>query len=86
MNILYIVYFIWNLFVFLLMGVDKHKAKHHHYRIPETTLLGCSFLFGAAGGCLGMLVFHHKTRKRKFQFLMPLALILQLTIYLLVIV
>ncbi len=85
-DIFYIVYFIWNMFVFFLMGLDKYKAKHHLYRISEATLLGCAALFGGFGGCLGMVCFHHKTKKRKFQILMPLAFVLQLSFYLLVII
>lgn len=80
-----IILFLWNSIVFLIMGIDKYKAKHHRYRISETTLLLCSFCFGSIGGLLGMVCFHHKIRKRKFQLCMPLAFILQLSIYLLVI-
>lgn len=81
----FILLILWNLIVFLLMGIDKYKAKHHHYRISENTLLLCSFCLGSVGGLLGMIGFHHKTKKRKFQICLPLALILQLSIYLLVI-
>lgn len=57
----------WNLVVFLLMGIDKYKAKHHHYRISENTLLLCSFCCGSVGGLLGMICFHHKTKKESFK-------------------
>ena len=57
---------------FILFGVDKAKAKYHGWRIPEKTLFLCSFLLGGIGGLLGMLFFHHKTRKWKFRILVPL--------------
>ena len=67
---------IFNLFTFLLYGIDKRKAVHHKWRIPERVLILCAFLGGAAGALLGMLLFHHKTRKWKFRILVPLALLL----------
>ena len=67
---------IFNLFTFLLYGIDKRKAVHHRWRIPERVLILCAFLGGAAGALLGMLLFHHKTRKWKFRILVPLALLL----------
>ena len=47
---------------FLLYGLDKLKAKMDAWRIAEKTLLGLSFIGGAAGGLLAMLLFRHKTR------------------------
>ena len=58
--------------VFTLYGVDKWKAKRQKWRISEMTLLGMAFVFGAAGAFVGMLLFHHKTRKWKFRILVPL--------------
>lgn len=66
----------FNLFTFLLYGIDKRKAVHHRWRIPERVLILCAFLGGAAGALLGMVLFHHKTRKWKFRILVPAALIL----------
>ncbi len=61
---------------FALFGIDKWKAVHQKWRIPEATLLLCSFLLGGIGGLTGMLVFHHKTRKWKFRILVPLSALL----------
>ncbi len=47
---------------FILYGADKAKAKRNAWRIPEKVLLGFSFLGGAVGGILGMLLFRHKTK------------------------
>lgn len=76
MKHLFILWAVWNLVVFFMMGIDKWKAKHDKHRISEKTLLLSCFLMGAAGGGAGMLIFHHKTRKRKFQILVPLSLVI----------
>ena len=60
-----------NLITFFLFGLDKYKAAKHRFRIPERVLLGASALGGALGGLLGMLLFHHKTRKAKFRIWIP---------------
>lgn len=60
---------------FLAYGIDKYKAKHNRYRIPEATLLLLAYIGGAYGALFGMRVWHHKTRKRKFQILVPLAIV-----------
>lgn len=56
---------------FVLFGLDKSRAINHRWRIRESILLLAS-LFGGIGGLLGMLLFHHKTRKWKFRILVPL--------------
>jgi len=55
---------------FVMFGVDKRRAVRHEWRISESTLLMLS-VFGGIGGLLGMIVFHHKTRKWKFCVLVP---------------
>ena len=71
-----------NTLSFLTMGIDKLKAIKNNWRIKESTLLIISFLGGGLGTLLGMLLFHHKTKKLKFQILVPLSIIL--TMYLLI--
>lgn len=66
---------------FLLFGIDKRRAIRHMRRIPESTLLLCSFLVGAFGGLLAMPCFHHKTRKWKFRLLVPTFAIIQLILF-----
>lgn len=39
----------WNVAAFCLMGVDKWKAKHGRWRLPEKVL----FLSALAGGSVG---------------------------------
>ncbi len=66
-----------NVLAFVLMGIDKRRAKKNAWRIPEKTLFLLSLLGGSAGALLGMRIFHHKTRKWYFRFGIPLLLILQ---------
>lgn len=66
----------WNIIAFMMMAVDKTKAKHSLWRISESLLIAFAFLYGALGIGLGMLVFHHKTRKWKFRILVPIALLM----------
>ncbi len=80
MKHLLVIWFIWNLITFLMMGLDKWKARHDRRRISEKTLLLCSFAMGAIGSGAGMLVFHHKTRKMKFQILVPISMVLNFLI------
>ena len=60
---------------FVLFGWDKLMAKTRRRRIPEAALLGCALMGGSVGALLGMAVFHHKTRKPLFRWLVPLCLI-----------
>ena len=66
---------------FILCFADKRFAVKHKWRIPEATLLLLAFLGGAAELLLGMLLFHHKTKKAKFLILTPLFLILHVIVY-----
>lgn len=69
---------IWNFVVFILFGIDKFKAIKGKRRIPEKTLLLCSFLLGGVGGLAGMFAFRHKTRHLKFRVLLPVAAVITL--------
>jgi uncharacterized membrane protein YsdA (DUF1294 family) len=53
--------------LFAMMGVDKYKAQHNMWRIPEKVLLTLGVIGGGIGGFVGGQVFHHKTRKWYFQ-------------------
>ena len=70
-----------NILSFILMGWDKYCAINKHYRISENNLLGVSFLGGSIGTLLGMIIFHHKTKKKIFQILIPLFLLINIFIY-----
>ena len=61
-----------NAAAFTLYGLDKSFAVKHKWRIPEATLILVACLGGAPGAGLGMLVFHHKTKKKKFRVTIPI--------------
>lgn len=67
-----------NLWAFVLMGVDKRRAKKDAWRIKEKTLFLPVLLGGGVGGILGMKVFHHKTKHWYFRFGFPAILILEI--------
>lgn len=69
-----------NAAAFLLMLVDKRKAKKNRWRIPERTLFGSALLGGSIGALLGMYTFRHKTRHRSFTLGMPAILIAQVAL------
>ncbi|MDD4715569.1 MAG: DUF1294 domain-containing protein [Oscillospiraceae bacterium] len=62
---------------FLSMGIDKHKARRGRWRTPEKTLFLIAVLGGSLGAILGMHVFHHKTKHKKFQLGMPAIFLLE---------
>jgi len=61
-----------NLTAFTLYGLDKSFAVKHKRRISEATLILVACLGGAPGAGIGMLVFHHKTKKKKFRVTIPI--------------
>jgi len=67
-----------NLWAFVLMGIDKRRAKKDLWRIREKTLFLPVLLGGGVGGILGMNVFHHKTKHWYFRFGFPAILILEI--------
>ena len=67
-----------NLLGLVLMGVDKRRARLHQWRLPEKALFAVALLGGSLGSLMGMLLFHHKTRKWYFLMGMPAILVIQL--------
>lgn len=65
---------------FLLMLVDKWKAKHNRWRIPEATLMGVAALGGSVGSLIGMYTFRHKTKHIKFTVGIPIILVVQIAL------
>ncbi len=67
-----------NLLTFVTYGIDKYKARHNKWRIPEATLLLLAALGGSIGALLAMRVFRHKTLHRKFRYGVPAILLVQI--------
>ena len=67
-----------NAVAFLLMLVDKQKAKRKLWRIPEATLLLSAAIGGSIGSLAGMYTFRHKTKHLKFTLGIPVILIAQI--------
>lgn len=67
-----------NLTAFALMGIDKYKAIHRKWRIPEKTLFLSAVFGGSIGAILGMYTFRHKTKHATFIYGMPAILIAQI--------
>ena len=63
---------------FILMGVDKSRAKRRVRRIPEASLLLVAVIGGGLGGLLGMYFFRHKTRHAAFAVGLPVIVLLQI--------
>ena len=70
--------FIINALGWLIMLIDKLKAKKHAWRIPEATLMGVALLGGSLGAMVSMLMFRHKTKHLKFALGLPLIFVVQL--------
>ena len=62
---------------FLLMLIDKWKAKKNRWRIPEATLFLVAAVGGSIGSLIGMYTVRHKTKHIKFLVGMPLILAAQ---------
>lgn len=65
---------------FLVYGIDKWKAQHKRWRIPESVLLGLAAIGGSIGALLGMKVWRHKTQHKKFKFGVPAILVVQVAV------
>lgn len=69
-----------NILAFIVYGIDKWRAAHGRWRIPEATLLGIAVIGGSIGALIGMKVWHHKTKHKKFVLGLPAILLIQLII------
>ena len=67
-----------NIIGFLIMFIDKQKAKRGAWRIPEKTLFIITALGGGIGTIAGMYAFRHKTQKLQFVIGLPFITILEI--------
>ena len=79
-SILEIYLIVINLVTFFIYGIDKLKAKRGKWRIPESMLLTLAVVGGSIGALLGMLVFRHKTKHKKFTIGVPLIIAAQVAL------
>lgn len=77
MKWIYLYLLIVNAAGFVLMPIDKEKAKKKLWRIPEATLMGIAVIGGSFGALLGMQLFRHKTKHPLFYIGIPVILTLQ---------
>lgn len=71
-----------NFLDFCFFGVDKRHAKRALTRIPESTLIWLAICGGSIGAWLGMYVFHHKTKHRRFTWGIPIIIVCQFILFL----
>ena len=70
-----------NIWAFVAYGLDKRYARLRKTRIPERTLLRLCIWGGGAGSLLGMLIFSHKTKDKKFNVSVPVLFCIQLIVF-----
>ena len=71
---------VMSVFLFVMMALDKGKARRGAWRISERTLFVFALLGGAVGGTAGMFFFRHKTKHRSFRLAFPLLAAAQLAL------
>lgn len=74
MKLIFMYLAIINAVSFLLMLIDKQKARKRRWRIPEAVLLGVTAIGGSFGTLMSMYIFRHKTRHMSFTAGVPLLL------------
>ena len=74
--------FVINLAGFIVMAIDKSKARRNKWRVPEAILFLFAIFGGSIGCLLGMRIFHHKTQKPRFYIGMPVILGIQVLVLL----
>ena len=70
-----------NLAGFLLMGLDKRRARRGAWRISEKALFLPAVLGGSLGSIVGMRTFRHKTKHWYFKYGMPAILVVQVLLF-----
>lgn len=71
-----------NIIAFVIMGIDKQKARKRQWRIPERTFWSLAIIGGALGVLIGMKSFRHKTKHRSFVIGMPILFVIHIVILL----
>ena len=69
-----------NIFTFAAYALDKYKAIHDAWRIPERTLILLAVIGGSVGALIAMYTVRHKTKHKKFVIGVPAILIVQIVL------
>lgn len=77
-NFIVVILAILNIFGFVLVSLDKYKAKNKLWRIPERSFFLLSILGGSIGVYVGLFFFNHKTRNWYFMAIIPLIILAQI--------
>ncbi len=77
MQYLFLYLLLINAASFVLMLVDKYKARRNLWRISESCLMTFALLGGSVGSLLGMYLVRHKTKHPKFTIGVPVILIFE---------
>lgn len=80
MKVLFLYLLTMNALGLLVMLADKRRAQKNRWRIPEATLMTIAALGGSLGSLMGMRLFCHKTRHRKFTLGIPAILLVQIAL------
>ena len=76
-----VIYFCFiNIIGFLMMGIDKSRARRKAWRISEKALFSCALMGGSIGTIAGMHAFRHKTRHWYFKYGLPAILLVQVAL------
>lgn len=66
-----------NLISFFMMLIDKFRARHHAWRIPEAALMLLDILGGGIGGIIAMDFLPHKTNHLLFSVGIPIIVFIE---------
>ncbi len=69
-----------NIIGFIIVGIDKYKARRKLWRIPERVFFGFAIAGGSIGIYVGLLVFKHKTRYWYFMYGIPSILAIEVAL------
>lgn len=71
--VLYLV--LLNLLCFVLMALDRVRAREHVFRTPPSVFLVLSLMGGSIGNFLGLVLFRLRSRSLSLNFLLAIILI-----------
>ncbi len=69
-----------NILSVIVFAIDKIASVNKTSRVSEEILLTISIFGGAIGSAIGMLLFHHKTNKKRFTKIIPICAVIYLIV------